>query len=480
MKKHQSSLKANAVLNVTKQCCNIIFPLISYPFITRVLGADSLGRYSFSESVVSYFSLIASLGIPTYAIREGARIRSQKESLCQFTAEIFTINIIASLFSFGLLLLAISFFPRLQRDAVLIYIISTNIIWTLLGRDWINSIYEDFLYITVRYILFQILALILIFTFIKIPSDYKVYTAIMVLCGNCGANLLNIIYTQKYVPFSVTRHLNLKRHLKPIFFLFCTSVAITIYIKSDITILGFLRSDEEVGVYTVSSRIYTLVKSTLNAIIMVTIPRISNYLGEAKISEYHSTLNTLRKALCIFVFPCIIGLFLLSKEIVCLVGGQAFYTGHSALRILCFALGFAVFGCFYSNAVLVVNRKEKYFFYATILSAAVNIVLNIIMIPYFGIDGAALTTVFAEFLVLVICRYYSRKNIQIHDDGNLKSVILGCTAIAITCITVKELIHNQIAVVITAMLCSSAVYALVLWYTKNAVFIKMFGYIKRR
>ena len=135
---------------------------------------------------------------------------------------------------------------------------------------------------------------------------------------------MNLFYTQRFVPLRIAKDCRPQEHLRPILSLFCITVATTIYIRSDITILGFLRTDAEVGVYTLVSEMYSIVKGLVNALIMVTIPRLSNYLGKKKSAAYDALMNKLFGVLCVFLFPCVVGLSLLSSDVVTLFGSPEY------------------------------------------------------------------------------------------------------------------------------------------------------------
>ncbi len=450
------SVSKNAVLNVIKQCCNILFPMIMYPYVSRVLGAELLGRYSFSNSLITYMTLVAGLGIPTYAVREGAKIREDKSEIEKYASEIFSINLISALCSYAFLLVLILTVARFKREYVLIGVLATNIITFTLSRDWINSAFEDFKYITIRYIVFQSIALILTLVFVKSESDLLTYTIITVI-GNSGGYLANIFYTRKYVKFKITRNLNLKKHIKPIIYLFCISIAATIYVNSDITIIGFFCPDSDVGIYTIVSKIYTILKSVLNAVIMVAIPRLAFYLGNKQKREYHELLTKLRNSMIVLIIPCIVGLFCMSEETVQIVGGNEFLKGVPTLRILCFSILFSVMGCFYAHAILIANGEEKLFFYATAISAVINLALNLIMIPLFNINGAACTTLIAEIMVMFLCKQYSAKY---YKDKVLDvwQVAVGCVVIIIICLASKKIISNYLIRTIVAIIISAMFY----------------------
>ena len=161
----------NAALNLFKTALSIIFPLITYPYISRILGVENLGKINYTASIVGYFSLVAALGISTYAIREGGRIRSDSKNLSHLGNQIFTINILSTIVSYLLLVLVVCLFIPNREYQILIFIQSLTIVFTTLGVDWINVLFEDFLYITIRSIIIQILSLILMFVLVKTASD---------------------------------------------------------------------------------------------------------------------------------------------------------------------------------------------------------------------------------------------------------------------------------------------------------------------
>ena len=150
------SLKLNAFLNTVRNVLNMIFPLITFPYVSRVLGANGLGIYNFSNSVISYFLLLAGLGISTYAVREGAKYRKSKENISFFASQIFSINVFSTIFSYIILFISLVIFPKLHMYAVCILIFSLQIAFTTIGTEWIYTIFEDYTYITVRSILFNI------------------------------------------------------------------------------------------------------------------------------------------------------------------------------------------------------------------------------------------------------------------------------------------------------------------------------------
>ncbi|HFI0817552.1 TPA: oligosaccharide flippase family protein, partial [Streptococcus suis] len=164
---NNKSLKLNMVLNTIKGITGIIFPLITFPYVSKVLGVTKIGEYNFANSIVSYFILIAGLGISTYAIREGARFRENTKRLQHFANEMFTINVISTIFSYLLLIILLLLVPKFTNYFSLLLILSLQVFFKTVGIEWIYSIFEDYAYITLRSIVFQFISLLLLFIFVK-------------------------------------------------------------------------------------------------------------------------------------------------------------------------------------------------------------------------------------------------------------------------------------------------------------------------
>ena len=481
------SVKRNAILNVIKQGCTILFPLITLPYVTRVLGKDGLGKYSFASSVTGYFVLIAALGIQTYAVREGAPIRDSKEKIETFGSQVFSINVWSSLVAYILLAILLMISSKIRAYMPFILIQSSAIILALLGAEWINSIYEDFLYITIRYISIQCICLVLTFLLVKNHEDLLLYTTIVVFAAN-GGYLVNLFYRRKYCKLHLTTKMEPKKHLPPMLFLLVNALAIMIYVNSDITMLGFYYDDDVVGVYSFAARIYNMVKSMIAAAIAVALPRVA-YIKANEKSRYDSFIRKIFSTMTMFAFPMIAGLACLSKEIIYVVGGEEYLTGTTSLIILSAAIIFALYAGIVTNCVLVVNGQEKICMISTLITAGVNVLLNLILIPLFGIEAAAITTVVAEILNMLIQAIIGFVKYPVRNIVSLKWITYlgGTVLVALICRgTVYFMPHETVwqtgLMILCAMVVSVIVYICLLLLTKNEDFrnlLKGFGRSKK-
>ena len=465
------SLKVNAFLNSLRSLLSIIFPLITFPYVSRVLSVSGIGKYNFSNSIVSYFTLIAALGISTYAIREGAKYRDSKQKIDTFASEIFTINVFSAIIAYRLLFISLAIFVKLHSYIACILIYSIQIGFSVVSFDWLFTIYEDFVYITIRSIVFQLISILLLFVFVRRSDDYLNYAAITVFSA-VGSNILNFYKVKKDHRIRLTLHCNLNKHILPILILFAANVANLIYVNSDITLLGLMTSNYIVGIYSISSRIYTIVKSLLSAILLVTVPRLAMLYGKRKISEYKNLLSRLTNMLVLLILPSMAGLIMLSKQVILIIAGNHFIRSTTSLEILTFAYIFAILAWILSDCVLIPAKREKYVLYSMTLSAVLNIVLNIILIPYFSENGAAISTVIAEMSMLISNYFYSKdliRDVFISKDlfNTFRTSLIGSIGIIISCLLIESLCSSVIVTTILSIFISVFVYILVLIGFRN-------------
>lgn len=470
----KKSLTVNALLNGIKTIMSIVFPLISFPYVSRILQVDNIGKYNFAASVISYFLMIAALGISTYSVREGAKYVDDKEKLSEFASEIFTINVLSTLVAYVLLVVCVFLVPKFQEYRALIYLLSIQIALVTIGVEWLYQIYENYTYITIRSIVVQAASLILMFVLIRTEEAVYNYAVVTVLAA-AGSNIFNWFHMRKMCKVHLTKHIKLKEHMKPIMIIFGTEIAKTVYVSSDTTILGFLATDYNVGLYSVSTKIYTIIKSLLASILIVSIPRLSGYLGNQKYEDYHKTLNDIANALLMVSVPAMVGLICISDYVVELISGANYLAATNSLRILSVALLVSVFGWLFNSCVLIPYKKENKVLITMIVSALLNIILNLILIPRWKQDAAAFTTLLAEATALVMCAYYAKDLVKIKlNRRNLLSTILGSLLIVCICMVMRLFDLNVIVNTVLTISLSAVVYGLVLVAFKNP----MLKYVK--
>ncbi len=468
------SLGINAFLNSLRSVLNLLFPLITFPYVSRILSVNGMGIYNFSNTYVNYFILIAGLGIATYAVREGAKYRDNKGLISKFASQVFTINIYSTIIAYILLLGSLVIFKNLHNYVSCILIFGLQIIFTTVGTEWIYTIYEDYSYITIRSILFKILSIVLLFILVRKPEDYLWYAAITVF-ASVGSNILNYIHARSFCNIKLVKDTNWRYHLKPILIIFASSVAVTLYVSSDTTILGLLKNDYAVGIYSVSVRIYQMAQGLLTALLTVTIPRLAMLLGQRRLKEYNQVLSNVIGMLSILVLPASVGLIMLSKNVVLIIAGRKYLSSVDSLKIITWAIIFSIFSWIFSDCVLIPAKREAKVLKNTIVTGITNIVLNFIFIPFMSYNGTSLSTVIAEFMVMIMngwaCWDIIKPVILKRDTlKNLLDSIIGCVGIVVVCLLCDFGFESMILKTIFSVVLSVIMYGaiLVLLGNKNA------------
>ena len=474
------SLKKNTVFNIIKTCSSIMFPLITFPYISRILLPDNVGKVNFAVSFVSYFALIASLGIQTYAIRECAAVNNDKSKLDNISSQIFSINLCMTIVAYLALLITILFARKLDSYRTLIIIQSTTILFTTLGADWLNSAMEDFKYITFRTMIFQLVSLIAMFTFVHQPDDYIKYAIINVMSSS-GANIANMWYRKRYCDVRFTLKIDWKRHMIPISLLFVMTLSQTIFHNADITMLGLMWNDYQVGLYSTAHKITNLVSTVVQSVILVVMPRLSYYFAN---NDWDSANKLLRKLLLLNIglgLPCVTGVIMLAKDIVWIVGGDEFAQAAPVMQILILAFMFSlVGGSFLGNAILIPTKNEKYYMIVCCITAVLNVIINALLIPHLAAKGAAIATAFNGLIILLLLLLKVDKRLNIERKLNIfLGPILGCGGICMCCI-ISGGIPNLFIRIIVSVVSSGIVYAIILQLCKNDFLKEILGVLKSK
>ena len=468
----KQSMKKNAILMVTKTLLSLIMPLVTFPYISRVLQVDAIGQFNFANSIISYFVLLSGLGISTYAIREGAKVREDRDAISKFTSEMYLLNWISTGLSYLLLGILLIIIAKLHNYVELILILSIQIVFTTFGRAWVYNIFEDFWFITIVQVIFQVVSVVTLFIFVHTPNDLNTYAVINTISAT-GSNLLYGWHTKRYVDIHRVSFTAMKRHIKPILLIFSTSIATTIYVNSDMTILGWIVDDRSVGLYSTAVKIYNIVKQILVAVITVSIPRLTLLAG---MNEFKQLFSRVLNMLFFMTLPAVTGLFMLSDNVILLIASETYLPAGIALKLLCIALVFALIACLFGMGVLLPYGKEKIFFVSTVISAVINVIGNFALIPVYKHNAAAFTTAFSQFIVLLICFLFSKKYIDMKRSyRSICCTFLGCFGIVATCMLIKKMAYANIVETFLCIAISCIVYFIIGLFTKNSALSEAFG-----
>lgn len=465
----QQSIKKNFVMNIILKMSSFIFPLITMPYVSRVLQPVGTGKVSFATSVISYFSMFAQLGIPTYGIRACAEVRDNKEELTRTAQELLIINLIMCIFSYTALAIALIFVPRFREDRALYVIMSSTILLTSIGMEWLYQAMEQYTYIAIRSIIFKFIALIAMFLLIHQKSDYVIYGALSIFAAS-ASNVFNFIYARHFISMKPVGHYNFRRHMKAVGVFFAMSCATTIYTQMDTTMIGFITTDTDVGYYNVATKIKTVLTSVVTSLGTVLLPRASYYVSNNDMDDFKRITTKAITFVLDISIPLMLYFIFFAKETVYILSGASYEGAILPMQIIMPTIVLIGLTNIMGIQVLVPLGQEKKVLYSEIIGAIVNLVINSLLISRMASAGAAVGTVFAELAVWIV-QYYvlADKFNTIYRNISYWKIIMACVIATFASLWVKMLGFGNLITMIISALLFFGVYCLVLIATKEEI-----------
>ena len=398
---NKSSIKKNFVMNAILQLSSVVFPLITFPYVNRILLPVGTGKVSFAVSLIAYFNIFAQLGVPTYGIRACAKARDSKLNLTRTVHELLIINLITSTIAYLFLIIALLFIPRLQDDRCLYIIVSSTIFLNTIGMEWLYKGLEQYKYITVRSVCFKFVALIAMFLLIHQQNDYMIYGFLTIFAAS-ASNLLNFVHAHKYIDMRYVGGYQLGKHIKAVSVFFAMACATTIYTNLDTIMLGFMTSDIDVGYYNAAIKSKNVLVSLVASLGAVLLPRNSYYIEHNMLDEFKKVSNKALEFVFVAAMPLLVFFIIFAEPVILLLAGPEYYEAILPMKVIMPTLLFIGITNVLGLQILVPLGREKIVLYSEIVGALVDLVLNAILIPVLHSTGAALGTLVAEFVVLIV------------------------------------------------------------------------------
>lgn len=394
------SLKKNFIYNILLNISKVIFPLITAPYVSRILEPDGVGLFNFANTYANWFALFAALGIPYYGIREIAKIRDNTKLQTEFVSEIISLSLLSTMFCTLIMFISLIFVPQLSENHLIFLTAGIVLYITPFKVDWFFSGKEDFGYITFRSLVIKTLGVLLLFLFVHNKNDLLLYVFLNALC-----QVINEIWNYiKMYKSGVRPHftLNTKKHIKPLLLLFSSTIAISVYTILDTLMLGFMSDYSEVGFYNSATHISKGFLPVVTSLATVAMPRLSNYLANNSWDEIQTLSNRSLSVISFICFPMAFGLLCISPTFIPLFLGTDFYGAIIPLQILSILLISIGLNNFTGVQILVGLGYDKLFLYSVLSGMIINFILNLLLIPHFGSCGAAIASVIAETIILFI------------------------------------------------------------------------------
>lgn len=399
--REKHSVKFNFIMNFILTASAFIFPLITFPYATRILLPEGTGRVAFATSVVSYFTMFAMLGIPTYGVRACAKVKDDKEELSRTVQEIMIINLVMTSVTYLVFFIALFKVERFQQDQSLLLVSSFSIILHTMGVNWLYQGLEQYAYITIRSLIFKVIGIFFLFAFVHDRDDFVIYGAITVFTGY-GSYIWNTLRLRKIINLKPVGSYHLKRHMKPILIFFAMSVATSIYTHLDTVMLGFMNTNTELGYYNAAVKLKSILVSLITSMGTVLLPRLSYYYEKGKKEEFMHMVSKALNFVLLLALPLSVYFIAFAEESILLLSGENFLDAALAMKLIVPTILFIGLTNVLGIQVMVPTGREKNVLVSVAVGAAVDFLLNIFWIPRYGAAGAALATTLAELAVLIV------------------------------------------------------------------------------
>ena len=447
--------RINVIVNIIRTLVLTLLSFITFPWICRYLGDSMVGAYTWANTFVAYFLILAKIGIPNLAVRECVKVRNDKEKLSNKVQGFFLLQLIATMLSFGLMCMVVFSVPALRESSALIFILSINFIVGAFSFEWVFIALEKQFYMSVRSIVALTLCAILVIAMVTNPSDIYIYSLIAVSV-TIVTTISNLFYVRKFVSFKKTMPYSFKEYVKPLFILCTLSLVISLYNQTDTFILGFIDNGKnEVASYSVGIKGIDIIIGIIAGLSTVFIPRSAYYYGKED-KRFFKNLAKYSMNICFFiVMPAIVTMAVLARPICSLISGNFDYSSATAeyvnapwvLVILCsmmltYSLGDIIYG-----QILLPMKKEKYYLIAMLSGTLLNVALSIVLGKYVSDKvswmspamGVAIGTAATDLLMIIFLVSISWKWVKeaIFNKNTLKLLIANLIILAVSLLLMK-------------------------------------------
>lgn len=467
------SLKRNYIYNLLLQLSKVVFPFITAPYIARVLDPDGVGVCNFVNTYVGYFALFAALGVPTYGIRETAKLQGDRKKSELLISQLLSIELIATICATLLYVITLLFIPQLKEDlllfiwaGILLYVTPFKIEWFFSGR-------EEFGFITFRSLVIKTLSVLLLFILVRTKEDLLNYILLGTFAGVAN-ELWNYVKLFKLGIHPYITFQGLKRHLKPVYILFASSAAISIYVMLDTLMLGFQSNYTEVGFYNSAMHLVKCLLPVATSLSAVAIPRVSSYMAGSQTDRITELMNKSLGTVSLLAFPMTVGIILVAPTFVPLFFGVEFNGAILPLQISSFLIVAIGLNNLNGIQILTAMGKDKQFFCSVLSGAVMNFILNLILIPRYGAVGAAISSVYAETQILIMNEYFVRKHtdIKVTNYKDLLKSLLGALCFVPWAYLCNLYLEGWVYVIVCCISCA-LIYMLTQKLLSNATYLFM-------
>lgn len=473
----QKSLAKNSIYNIIYTIANILFPFVTSIYVSRILLPTGVGKVTSAQNIVSYFVVIAALGLPSYGVREFAKVREDKTKRSKLFTELLLLNIVSTTLSVGGFYMLLVVNAGFNGEWTLYGVCGLSIIFNYLNIDWVYHGLEEYGYITGRSLAIKGVSVIILFIFVKTQQDYVNYALISTLATG-GNYIFNVIHARKFIKLNFAG-IELKKHLKPVLLIACIIFLSSIYNKIDITMLNIMATNESVGYYAYAQKTINMVLTISNAVTATLLPRLSYYYENDK-DGFYRLLDKGFQILCLMTLPLAVGMALVATQTVKLLYGEAFAPTALTIQLMCPLILIKGFGDLFCYQLVYSTKSEKIILPAAASASIINVIINATLIPTLLQNGAVVASVISEFVTNAIQFIYMKKRVKFSINWRAFVVGLFSTTIMSVCVLGLMLLKlPNIQGLIVEIGCGGGIYIAVNLLMKNEFIFELLEKIIR-
>lgn len=475
------SVKVNYILNLINTGTQMLFPLITFPYVCRVIEADGIGQINFFQSIISYISLFTCLGIPMYAIREIARDRSDVVQMNRTAMEILLLHSMLTLVGYAIVAILCLTVPQIQVNIPLFLILSLTIFFTAIGCEWFYQGIEDFKYITIRGLIIKTVSVVLLFIFVKSKTDLLYYGCYTVF-GVLGGNIFNLFRLRKYIHREniIFSELHIKRHIKPVLKVFSFSVVTSIYLQLNTVLLGFLKNALAVGYFAAATKVMQMLLKMSACLGSVMMPRASHLIAENKEAEFNRLIQKSYDFTLAIALPMTIGLIFCAPSLITALCGVKFEHSILPSQIIAPIILMVAISNIFGIQVLFPKGKINIVTLCCGIGAVADLILNLCLIPFFSYIGTSIAYLGAEVATTVSMYFIGRKYIPIiYFKKSYLTYALGCIVMALALYGISLLQLPTLTILLLQGCSGVLAYFIILCIRKDEMLVQILSKIKR-
>lgn len=458
-----SSLKKNFAWNSLLTISGYLFPLLTFPYITRVLGAENFGKANFAMSIVDYAILFSTLGLATIGYRYIPQCNDDREKREDVFNHLVTLHVIMTGIILVIYTICMFLVPQLSSNKPLYFIGATKIIFNVFLVEWLFQGMQDFKYITLRTILIRTIYVFSIFIFVRKSEDYDIYFILTIFQVVANA-IINWRRTRRFVLFRFQIK-GCKQYLFPVFSMGINRILFSFYLTFNVIYLGIVCGDLAVGYFSTATRLYTIFLSFLNAYNGVFVPYLNSLYGRNELGQFTRMIHYSFSIVGFVSIPLVIVCVLLAPEIIRIIAGKGYEPAILPFQIIIFQVFFIGLAQILENQILLSLKKFKEVLICTSICTSLSVIILLVFTSKYGEVSAAYAVAIPHVLEAILLYYYAKKSLKFtFPYKEYVTHFIVCVPIIVLCICLKLWLQNYFVLLLIGCGISMIYYFIIEYY----------------